>query len=109
MDLAFTPEEERFRAELRTWLGAHLPAGWRGHRAFATLADEVAFLRDWQRTLAGDRWVGIHWPREYGGRGASLMEQLVWFDGWRRKTGSEDLLAELRHPPMDAGTQLPAR
>jgi 5,6-dimethylbenzimidazole synthase len=37
------------------------------------------------------------------------LEQLVWFDGWRRKTGSEDLLAELRHPPMDAGTQLPAR
>ena len=78
MDLAFTPEEERFRAELRTWLGAHLPAGWTGHRAFATLADEVAFLRDWQRTLAGDRWVGIHWPREYGGRGASVVEHYVF-------------------------------
>ena len=78
MDLAFTPEEERFRAELRTWLGAHLPAGWTGHRSFATLADEVGFLRDWQRTLAGDRWVGIHWPREYGGRGASVVEHYVF-------------------------------
>ena len=44
MDLAFTPEEERFRAELRTWLGAHLPAGWTGHRAFATLGSDADAL-----------------------------------------------------------------
>jgi len=78
VDLSFTPAEEEFRAELRTWLRANLPAGWTGHRDFPTLADEVAFLRDWQRRLHDGRWVGIHWPREYGGRGASVIEHYVF-------------------------------
>ena len=78
MDLSFTPAEEEFRAELRTWLRPNLPAGWTGHRDFPTLADEVAFLRDWQRRLHDGRWVGIHWPREYGGRGASVIEHYVF-------------------------------
>ncbi len=80
MDLSFSPAEEEFRTELRAWLRARLPPGW-GPDAepaeHASLADEVAFLREWQRTLAGDRWVGIHWPREYGGRGASVVEHYL--------------------------------
>ena len=80
MDLSFSPAEESFRAELRTWLTAHLPASWASGEPpeFASLADEVAFLRDWQRRLADGRWVGIHWPREYGGRGASVIESYVF-------------------------------
>ena len=78
MDLSFTPAEEEFRAELRGWLRANLPPGWTGHRDFPTLAAEVAFLRDWQRRLHDGRWVGIHWPREYGGRGASVIEHYVF-------------------------------
>ncbi len=77
MDLAFSAAEEVFRAEVRAWLAANLPPGWSGHRDFPTLADEVAFLRDWQRTLHAGRWVGIHWPREYGGRGASVVEHYL--------------------------------
>ena len=74
MDLAFTPAEEAFRAELRGWLRAHLPPSAEP----ATLADEVAFLRAWQRKLHDGRWVGIHWPREYGGRGASVVEHYLF-------------------------------
>ncbi len=80
MDLSFSPAEEAFRAELRAGLAAHAPpAGRRGEPPeFASLADEVAFLRGWQRRLADGGWVGIHWPREYGGRGASVVENYLF-------------------------------
>ncbi len=80
VDLSFSPAEEAFRAELRAWLAANLPPAWRGGEApaFASLADEVAALRDWQRALAAGGWVGIHWPREYGGRGATVVEHYVF-------------------------------
>src|SRR4051812_11240845 len=67
MDLSFTPEEEAFAQEVRVWLAANLDPPPR----FATLADEIAWGREWQAKLAAGRWVGIHWPEEYGGRGAS--------------------------------------
>ena len=73
MDLAFSVAEEAFRAELRAWLGANRPPA----TEHASLADEVAFLRAWQRRLHDGRWVGIHWPREYGGRGATVVEHYV--------------------------------
>jgi alkylation response protein AidB-like acyl-CoA dehydrogenase len=79
MDLSFTPAEEAFRAEVRAWFAANLPAGW-GTDAFRepeSLADEVAFLVDWQRRLHAAGWVGVHWPREYGGRGASVVENFL--------------------------------
>ena len=80
MDLAFSPAEEAFRAELRAWLAANVPPGWTSgeEREFASLAEEVAFLRDWQRRLHAGGWVGLHWPREYGGRGASVVENYVF-------------------------------
>jgi len=81
VDLSFSAAEEAFRADLRTWLRANLPAGWGGDDeppAHATLADEVAFLRTWQRELARAGWVGIHWPQQYGGRGASVVENYIF-------------------------------
>jgi alkylation response protein AidB-like acyl-CoA dehydrogenase len=80
VDLTFSPVEEAFRAELREWLAANVPSDWLGGEPpeFASLGDEVAFLRDWQRRLAAGRWVGIHWPREYGGRGATVVEHYVF-------------------------------
>ncbi|HWP64340.1 MAG TPA: acyl-CoA dehydrogenase family protein [Candidatus Limnocylindria bacterium] len=74
MDLRFSPAEEAFRTELRAWLDANVPAERIEH---ATLADEVAYLRDWQQRLAEAGWVGIHWPREYGGRGATVIEHYL--------------------------------
>ena len=74
MDLSFTPAEEAFRSALRAWLREHVP---RSAAATASLADEVATLRAWQRTLCDGGWVGIHWPRAYGGRGASAIEHYI--------------------------------
>src|SRR5262249_27502786 len=67
-------EEETFRSELRAWLAAHLPA----EPVPDAEQERHRFLRAWQRALAADRWVGIHWPCEYGGRAATLPEQIIY-------------------------------
>ena len=74
MDLSFTDEERAFAEEVRAWLEAHVEVPPR----FETIADEVAFGRAWQATLAADKWVGIHWPAEYGGRGASPVQVAIF-------------------------------
>jgi alkylation response protein AidB-like acyl-CoA dehydrogenase len=80
MDLSFSPAAEAFRAEIRAWLAEHAPRGYGGDDFpdFATLDAEFAFLRDWQRRLAADRWVGVHWPEAYGGRGAGPEENYIF-------------------------------
>jgi alkylation response protein AidB-like acyl-CoA dehydrogenase len=79
VDLAPTPEQAAFRAELRSWLEANLP--WEYGRGlpprFDDLAEEVAFLRGWQASLAEGGWVGVAWPTEYGGRGAGPAEHFI--------------------------------
>jgi alkylation response protein AidB-like acyl-CoA dehydrogenase len=70
VDLSFTPEQQAFAREIREWLAAHLEQP----PPFASTDDEVAWGRAWQGKLAAARWVGIHWPAEYGGRGASPVE-----------------------------------
>jgi alkylation response protein AidB-like acyl-CoA dehydrogenase len=77
VDLTFSPAEEAFRAELREWLRANVPVS-PPVAAQPSLAEEVAFLRAWQRTLAAAGWVGLHWPREYGGRGATVIENYIF-------------------------------
>ena len=86
MDLSFSPSEEAFRAELRGWLEAHRP-----RRAYEpeSLADEVAYLVAWQRKLAGGGWVGVHWPKEYGGRGASVIENYIFQEEMARTQAPE--------------------
>src|SRR5881275_1882638 len=86
MDLSFSPAEEAFRAELRAWLNRHLP---RELPRLPTLADEVAWLVSWQRRLAGGRWVGVHWPPAYGGRGASVVENYIFQEEMARARAPE--------------------
>jgi alkylation response protein AidB-like acyl-CoA dehydrogenase len=74
VNLSFSPEEQAFAAEIRDWLAEHLDAPPR----FESLDEEVAWGREWQARLAADRWVGIHWPAEYGGRGASPIEVAIY-------------------------------
>lgn len=73
MDFSYSPSEERFRADLRTWLEANPP----GPEPEA-LAEWVAYGKAWQRRLYEAGWCGIHWPAAYGGRGASLIEQIIF-------------------------------
>ena len=74
MDLSFTPEEQAFATEVREWLAANLGEV----PAFASFDEEVEWGRQWQARLAGERWVGLHWPAEYGGRGASPVQVAIF-------------------------------
>ncbi|MCJ7672732.1 MAG: acyl-CoA dehydrogenase family protein [Acidimicrobiia bacterium] len=74
VNLSYSPEEEAFAAAIRAWLVENLEMP----PSFASLDEEVAWGRRWQARLAADRWVGIHWPTEYGGRGASPVEVAIY-------------------------------
>jgi len=74
VDLSFTDAELAFAGEIREWLAANLDVP----PSFASLDDEVAWGREWQAKLANERWIGIHWPAEYGGRGASPVEVALY-------------------------------
>jgi len=85
MEIRFTAEEERFRQDARRWLEANVPRTPRPKGLEAQRDYELA----WQRTLFDAGWAGINWPKEYGGRGASLMEQLIWFEEYARVEAPE--------------------
>src|ERR1700684_1751678 len=86
MDLRYSADEERFRDELRTWLGATLPTlgaappaeDWPARRAFDS---------HWQRLLFDAGYAGVDWPAEGGGRGASPVEQLIFKEECERAGG----------------------
>jgi alkylation response protein AidB-like acyl-CoA dehydrogenase len=81
LDLTFTPEQQRFRAEVRAWMAAHVPA-----TPLKTLESEAGFAqhREWERTLARGNYGMITWPKEYGGRGANLIDWLVFEEEYYR-------------------------
>jgi alkylation response protein AidB-like acyl-CoA dehydrogenase len=67
-------DDEQFRDELRSWLSEHAPPDVE----VVTTFEEAEATREWQRTLHAGRWVGINWPVEYGGRGASLTQLAIY-------------------------------
>lgn len=79
MDFSYPAEVEQFRAELRDWLSENLTDELVAARR-STGRDDAAFemLRAWNRTMADAGWAAVSWPREYGGRGATVLEQLVY-------------------------------
>src|SRR5215210_3838821 len=75
MDLTYSEAETAFRDELRAWLDANDPV--------SEPDDETAgyaWRRDWQRQLHEGGWAAVHWPKEYGGRGATLIEQAIFYE-----------------------------
>jgi hypothetical protein len=80
VDLSLREEDEEFARSFRQWLAEH------PHRppAFVDLADEVAWGRRWQATLAADRWVGVHWPSAYGGRSATPVQVALYQSEYAR-------------------------
>ena len=75
MDLTLTSDEQAFRDEVRTWLEDNHPgSGPEGDDSV-----KFEFQRDWQRKMHADGWAGVSWPKEYGGRGASLLEQTIFY------------------------------
>jgi alkylation response protein AidB-like acyl-CoA dehydrogenase len=80
MDFAPTPEQQSFRDEVRVWLEANLPRDWMDQMhagADVPRVEAYDFLRAWQRKLYDAGLVGVTWPKEYGGRGLTFMEELI--------------------------------
>lgn len=92
MDFNYTPAEEEFRAKLRKWLADALPKGW-GETVFepAEEDDRAIFRLDWERKLHGGGWSGINWPKEYGGRGATLVERAIYAEELARAKAPEGI------------------
>lgn len=80
MDLAYSPDETQFRDEVRTWLAEHVPRDPRPRDAAAIREFDLA----WQRTQWDGGWAGISWPARYGGRGLSLLQQMIWYEEYAR-------------------------
>ena len=81
MDFSDTPEEAAFRADVRAFLDAHVPrksAGKRGYRSRAMTPEDVAASKAWQRTKAQAGFAGILWPKDYGGRDGTPMQQIIF-------------------------------
>jgi alkylation response protein AidB-like acyl-CoA dehydrogenase len=98
MDFQPSPSVEKIRSEFRAWLEKNLPAAWRGEGALDSLsaAERIERLREWQRRLQEGRWLVVHWPEEWGGRGLSLLDHL---------TIQEELL-HAEAPPLINGASL---
>jgi alkylation response protein AidB-like acyl-CoA dehydrogenase len=76
MDLTFTEEETAFRDELRTWLSENHP----GEPPESSDDASYQWRRDFQRRLADGGWAAVHWPVEFGGRGATLTQSAIFFE-----------------------------
>src|SRR5206468_12446054 len=81
---------DRFRSELRGWLEQNDPHDLSPEHAVRLPADErIRRLRAWQRKLGEARWVGITWPKAYGGRDDGIPEQIVYLEEVVRARAAE--------------------
>jgi alkylation response protein AidB-like acyl-CoA dehydrogenase len=83
MDLSLSAEERQFRDELHSWLETNRPKDWPEWRE-KPLEESFPYLRAWQRKLHEGGWAAVSWPKEYGGRGATLIEQAIFWEEMAR-------------------------
>ncbi len=78
LDLSLTPDQETFRATVRAWLSQNIPRDWKPMGSSEIpRKEQYELLRIWQRSLFEAGFIGLTWPKEYGGRGLTFMEELV--------------------------------
>src|SRR6201989_3274555 len=84
MNFDDTPQEAAFRAEARAWIDANAPKELEAELSSSSLgrirlkhADIVEVGKAWQKKKSDAGWACLHWPKEYGGRGASPIERVV--------------------------------
>ncbi|MGH2757881.1 MAG: acyl-CoA dehydrogenase [Actinomycetota bacterium] len=79
MDFRDTPEEAKFRAELRSWLDSNIPKEWRERGHVAGRGDE-AISKEWSKQLYEAGYSGLTWPKEFGGAGAPYTYQAIFLE-----------------------------
>jgi len=90
LDLRFTPAQERFRADARAWLGDRLRGPFEKVRGRGGPGDEHELFEErwaWEQELGRHGWIGLGWPAAYGGRGATLVEQMIFYEEYARAGG----------------------
>lgn len=90
MDIRFSDEDEAFRREAAAWLEDALSGEFAAVRGRGGAGDDAALVderRAWERKLAEGGWTCIGWPREHGGRGASLTQQVIFHEEYARANG----------------------
>jgi alkylation response protein AidB-like acyl-CoA dehydrogenase len=85
MDLTWSAEEDEFRVEARVWLEANVPRGLPS----GDTREGFALHLEWERLLFENRWAVVSWPEEYGGRGASVWEWLIFEEEYYRAGGPQ--------------------
>src|SRR2546427_13073973 len=88
MNFDDTPQEAAFRAQAKAWIGANAPKQYEEELKKASLgrtqlkgANILEVAKAWQKKKAEAGWACLHWPKEYGGRGASPRERASWQQG----------------------------
>ncbi|MEE4191848.1 MAG: acyl-CoA dehydrogenase family protein [Halieaceae bacterium] len=90
MELKFSPEDERFREEIADWLAEHLVGEFAAIRFRGGPGDEHMYPEErkaWERELAAGGWTCIGWPEAFGGRGASIEQQVIFHEEYARAGG----------------------
>ncbi|HEV3450855.1 MAG TPA: acyl-CoA dehydrogenase family protein [Acidimicrobiia bacterium] len=90
MELRFSAADEAFRCEARDWLADRLSGEFAAVRGRGGPGDEHQLFEEraaWERALGAAGWIGIGWPREYGGGGRSLTQQVIFFEEYARAQG----------------------
>lgn len=87
MDLRFSATDEAFRKEVRDWINDNLEGEFKEARGLGGPGREhegFDVRRAWERRLGEGGWIGLGWPTEYGGRGASLVQQVIFAEEYAR-------------------------
>lgn len=84
MKLGFSKTEEDFRAECATWLNGQMAGEFSDIKGISTLTEKAERRKEWEQQLAAHKWSCIGWPTEWGGRGASLAEQVIFAEEYAR-------------------------
>lgn len=87
MKLAFAPELTAFRAEATDWLERQLSGPFASVRGQTNQVDNVAIRREWEQAMGEARWSVIGWPERWGGRDASIAEQVIFAEEYARAGG----------------------
>src|SRR6478672_3887843 len=84
MDLTYPEDAEKFRTEIRAWLEEHLPEGWFDDGFEMSPEEKKHFNVEWPKKLYEGGWICASWPQEYGGKGLSVMQNVVLAEEFAR-------------------------
>ncbi|MFK7897671.1 MAG: acyl-CoA dehydrogenase family protein [Myxococcota bacterium] len=90
MDAHFTEEDEAFRREISAWLDEHLKGEFEVVKGRGGPGDEHALFEErhaWEKLMGAHGWIGVGWPKEVGGRGLSLTQQMIFHEEYARAGG----------------------